>query len=74
MLAAGVFSPEDVTSLTTAFEDSLRALGLVDRDDPAVILVAKRIIELAKDGDRNPAGLRNAVLNSFRNDPGASGL
>jgi hypothetical protein len=50
------FSPEDVTALTTAFEDTLSALGLVDRNDPAVLLVAKYIIiELAKHGERTPA-------------------
>ena len=42
LLAAGAFSPEDVATLTAAFEDILRALKLVDRSDPAVTLVAKR--------------------------------
>jgi hypothetical protein len=74
LLAAGAFSPEDVATLTAAFEDSLRALKLVDRSDPAVTLVAKRVIALAMGGERDPILLREAVLQSFRNDPGASGL
>jgi hypothetical protein len=59
------FSPEEITALTTAFEDSLSALGLVDRNDPAVLMIAKRIIELAKDGERKPTWLRDRVLTEF---------
>jgi hypothetical protein len=69
-----VFSPEDVVALTFAFEDVLAVLRLVDRSDPAVTIVAKRTIELAKIGERDPILLRDAVLKSLRNDPGASGL
>jgi hypothetical protein len=70
----GAFSPEDVSAITSAFEDTLHALGLNDRADPAVSMVARRTIELAKGGERDPILLREAVLKSFRNDPGASGL
>jgi hypothetical protein len=66
LLQDGVFSPEDITALATAFEDTLRALGLVDRSDPAVLMVAKRIIELAKHGERNPTRLRNSVVNQLQ--------
>jgi hypothetical protein len=62
----GSFSPEDIAALTTAFEDTLSALGLVDRNDPAVTMVAKRIIELAKHGERNPTRLRNFVVGEFQ--------
>jgi hypothetical protein len=66
LLQDGVFSPEDVTALTTAFEDVLRSLGLVDRNDPAVLMVAKRIIELARHGERDPTRLCNYVINQFQ--------
>jgi hypothetical protein len=64
-LEGAAFSPEDVVVLTTAFEDCLRALKVVDRI-PVVTLVAKRIIDLAKHGERNPASLREQVLQSFK--------
>jgi hypothetical protein len=67
LLTGGSFSPEDIASLTTAFEDTLTALGLVDRNDPTVLIVAKRIIELAQHGERDPTRLRNCVLKLFRN-------
>ena len=65
-LQEGVFSPDDITALTTAFEESLSALGLVDRNDPAVLMVAKRIIELAKHGERNPTRLRDFAVSQFQ--------
>ena len=71
---SGVFSPHEIAVITSAFEDTLSALGLADRQDPAVTMVAKRILELAKGGEDDPILLREAVLNSFRNDPGTSGL
>jgi hypothetical protein len=71
----GVFTPEEVNALTTAFEDCLVALGLADRrNDPAAILLAERIIDVATNGERNAASLRDAVLKSFRSNPGVSGL
>ena len=72
MPSRGVFSPEDIAIITTAFEDTLRALGLDNRKDPAVTMVAKRMIQLVRGGEHNPIVLRDAVLKSFRNDPGSS--
>ena len=85
LLQDGYFTPEDVTvlievfeqalrDLLEVFEQALRDLRLADRNDPAVELVAKRIIALATPGQRNPKLLRDAVLKSFKNDPGVSGL
>jgi hypothetical protein len=71
---SGVFLPDEIAVITTAFEDALSALGLVDRQDPAATIVAKRMMELARGGERDPTLLRDAVLNSLRNDPGTSGL
>jgi hypothetical protein len=74
LLVAGVFTPDEITAITGAFEDCLRTLKLVNRSDPAVTLVAKRVIALAMGGERDAILLRDAVLQSFGNDPGASGL
>jgi hypothetical protein len=63
------FSPEDVIAISSAFEDTLRALCLVDRTDPRVLMIAKRIIELAKHGERDPARLRNSVEKQFEPRP-----
>jgi hypothetical protein len=44
------FGPEDIASMSAGFEAALRRLGLVVREDPATVAVAKSIIELAKRG------------------------
>jgi hypothetical protein len=51
------FSPEEATALITAFETCLTKLRLTDRDDPATMTVAKVIIRLAKEGERDPERL-----------------
>ena len=59
------FTPEDITAIEGVFEAALRELGLVDRSDPLAEMVAKRLIELAKRGDRDPDRLLRAVLALF---------
>jgi hypothetical protein len=60
------FEPDTIAVLATALEDTLRQLRLVDRNDPAVTMVAKRIIELARQGERDPIRLRDQAIQSFR--------
>ena len=56
------FGPEDIASLTAAFEAALTRLGVTDRKDPLATTVAKAIIELAKDGERDPERLCDRAL------------
>jgi hypothetical protein len=56
------FGPEDIARLSVAFEAALGKLGLVDRNDPATIAVAKLIIELAKEGERDSDRLCTLAL------------
>ena len=49
--------PEDIRRLTTAYEQALRTLGIVDRGDPMAELVARKIIEIAQTGIREPADI-----------------
>jgi hypothetical protein len=60
------FGPEDVAVMSAAFEDTLRSLGLVDRTDPATTLVAKAIIEAARQGELDPLRLRERALKALR--------
>jgi hypothetical protein len=43
-----------VSAMTIAYEGVLRNLGLVDRSDPVTEIVANKIIELARTGERDP--------------------
>ena len=56
------FGPEDIKLLSSVFEEALRELRLVDRTDPATQLVAKRIIDLAQQGERDPIRLREGAV------------
>jgi hypothetical protein len=40
LLENHVFGPDEITVLTSAFEDTLRTLRLVDRADPATEIIA----------------------------------
>jgi hypothetical protein len=60
------FGPDTIAALATALEDALHQLRLTDRNDPAVTMLAKRIIELARQGERDPARLRDQAIRSFR--------
>ena len=60
------FGPDEIEVLVTAFEDALLELQLTDREDPVTLTVARRIIELAKQGERDADRLRDRALESFR--------
>ncbi len=49
-----------------AFEMARIALGVADRTDPINEIIAKRVIELASAGERNPDLLCEGVLKEFR--------
>jgi hypothetical protein len=63
------FDPEATRVMGVAFEMTRAALRLADRDDPAVAMIANRIIELAKAGERNPDLLCERVLSDLRAPP-----
>jgi hypothetical protein len=59
------FAPDDIAKLVAAFNETLGALGLANREDPVTLQVAKTIIELAKQGERDPIRLRDAVVSAL---------
>ncbi len=65
LLQNQAFGPDQITLLTTAFEDALSKLQLKDRTDPAAQSLAKKIIELAQQGERDPIRLRDRALQSL---------
>jgi hypothetical protein len=66
LLEPGVFQPEEVAALAHVFDDVLHALGLFDRTDPVTTLVAKKVIDLAKTGERDPDRLKRLTIDAFR--------
>jgi hypothetical protein len=64
-LQGHVFNPDEVAIIIAAFEDTLRELN-VNRADPMAALVAKKMIDIAKGGERDPARLREQTLRALR--------
>jgi hypothetical protein len=56
------FGPEEIARMTTAYEDTLRVLGLADRADPITEIIAKKIIEVAQTGERDPLRIRAQAI------------
>ncbi len=59
------FEPEHVLAMATAFDETLRALKLVDRTDPLSDIVAAKVIEVAQTGERDPQRIRDRVLQAL---------
>ena len=58
---SGVFGPEDIAVMATAFDRLLADLKLVDRNDPIVTMLAKLVIEIVRTGERDPERIRQQV-------------
>ena len=61
----GSFEPEEVSMLGKVFEDVLQTLGLVDREDPLTVMVAKSLVEYAKTGIRDRDRLKALTVQAF---------
>jgi hypothetical protein len=57
----GVFDHEDITAMSTALDHVCKILNLRD-DNSAREVMAIRIIDLARAGERSPTRLRDRVL------------
>lgn len=62
---ASIPAPE-LKDIVTAFEAALKDLGLTDRKDPFTIMLAKLMIEIARQGQFTAASLRARVLKEMK--------
>ena len=66
LLQKSAFGPEDIKRLAKAYESALRALELSDRYDPITEIIARRIIEAAQTGLRDPDTLCATAIKDLR--------
>jgi hypothetical protein len=66
VLKEAAFDPEEVQAIVAAYEAALAKLGLKDGSDPAAEMVAKKIVEIARDGERHPERLSDLVVTSLQ--------
>jgi hypothetical protein len=65
LLQNSAFGPDEIKRMTTAYEDVLRVLGLVDRTDAITEIVAKKVIEITQTGERDPLRIRARALRTL---------
>jgi len=63
------FDPDTIAVLAVAVEGARRELRLIDCNDPAITEIAKTIIRLALQGERDPIRLRDLAIEYFRAGP-----
>jgi len=54
--------PEEIKRLVTAYEQTLKAIHLVNRNDPITEIVAKKIIEIAQTGVKDPGQISQQAI------------
>jgi hypothetical protein len=57
--------PDDIHRLVTAYEQTLRTLGISDRSDPITLMVAKTVIEIGQTGIRDPAQISQLAIKAI---------
>ena len=61
------FGHQDLNGIGQAFTAALNKLGLHDRNDPMVEIVARKIIRAAMAGERNPERLTEIGIGAGEN-------
>jgi hypothetical protein len=69
LLQRSAFSPEDIASLVSAYEDCLRILKLSESSDTVKEVVARHVIEIAQTGVRGAAQIRELALKQIKVPP-----
>jgi hypothetical protein len=70
-LEGGSFDPTDIQLMSLAFEDVCKALSLPANDTNARRVIATRIVELARRGERDPNQLRDRVIREAHSSGGS---
>ena len=58
----GVFDPSAIEAMTTAYLAVCESLRLASRTDPLTEIIARKVIEIASTGERDPARIRDLTL------------
>jgi len=58
--------PKETAILCEVFEDVLKTLRIVDREDVLTTLIARKLVELARAGERDSRRLKQKTLRAFK--------
>ena len=73
VIAESGLEADAVSAVVLALERTLDALRLTDRTDPVTKIVAYKLIELARQGERDPQRLCDLTLQAIRARHGDTG-
>jgi len=59
------FDAAAMNAIAAAYHDTIRELGLTGRIDPITEIVARKIIDIAQTGERDPARIQTRVLSGL---------
>jgi hypothetical protein len=62
LLTDSKLGPDEIENLNRAFEQALRSLHLVDRNDPVTEIVGRKIIEVAASGVSDAAEIARTAV------------
>ena len=62
LLEESAFESEDIKAMTTAFHTALKTLHVTDSTSPMAELIAKNIVDVARQGERDPVRLHEKAL------------
>jgi hypothetical protein len=68
-LAKSILEPDQIERLNEAYMLALRSPDLVSRNDPIVDIVARKIIEVATSGIRDPIEICDTALRQLGLEP-----
>ncbi len=55
----------EIERLNTAYDDVLRKLDLVDRDDPVTKVIGEKVVEVGTSGVTDPSEIAEIVVKHF---------
>ena len=61
-LKEAVFEQKAIEAMNAAFEAACKSLKLFDRNDPIIEVLARKIIDIARSGERDPQRIHDLVL------------
>jgi hypothetical protein len=66
LMQEAAFDDRAVQAMISAYETAVVELGLTSRADPVRQIIARKIVELATTGERDPHRLCEKTLDEFR--------
>jgi len=65
LIANGSFGPKESDAMSAAYECALIDLGITNRDDLVTELIAKSIVNVMANGERNPELIKERAINAL---------